>query len=710
MKQGSQRVPDDAEETKKKRRTWDESFEELQKVYYATGSSDVKSNNKELYQWVRDQRKLYKVQQNSTRTCLSDDKIAKLKSIHFRWEVRDDSWEKMFGELEAYKTKFNTLTISRLKSEYHRLLRWLNEQKAIIRHRVVHTAKELERIERLRQLGVVLHEKNSQATGLIETAQDEEENRQSDVYLQSAAHGQGVWDVELAGATDKKTISSIYDRLVAKKVVSTESSATRQAHKCAVGETTIEVIDVSGEVDGTGTSSAVSPKKEKVTLRCGDYIQYVPHPRIGGRVEYRVGCITRVQPANDDAAIHVDRGVPIDNMWIPFRQVDGSTQRPTSDWMNVDEATADGDLLLVEGASMVAASEVPMKKARQSYEERWQSLEEDIMKTVSEQGTDRSPWKRNMLTVGPKIKFEHVKGNISRVGEVLAYIRKRGYEDDNMTLDSVLLQIEDNPVTFGSFQRTASGQEFNDEIINAFLLMVDNKRKQWETFIGTATGKDGHHLGIYSSLALMRLFPEVFGQWDVQQRVVRNVYDFSVAKKLWPLHRKPVQGVVRGVCDTSANPWDYHALLLPVNIGRAHWGLIEIDISNRTLKAYDSMKQPSSVQGDKRTYHYYFERIYQWLYDWMKHDPRKGISFDHDCWEEREEEAPQQLDGCSCGVFLCMFVYCLTSKHCNNPSTSVDSWVHYLVNNYREQIAFSLLEGDMRVQLQIAGKAGRASK
>ena len=57
-----------------------------------------------------------------------------------------------------------------------------------------------------------------------------------------------------------------------------------------------------------------------------------------------------------------------------------------------------------------------------------------------------------MLTVGPKIKFEHVKGNISRVGEVLAYIRKRGYKDDNMTLDSVLLQIEDNPVTFGSFQ------------------------------------------------------------------------------------------------------------------------------------------------------------------------------------------------------------------------------------------------------------------
>ena len=68
MKQGSQRVPDGAEETKKKRRTWDESFEELQKVYYATGSSDVKSNNKELYQWVRDQRKLYKVQQNSTRS------------------------------------------------------------------------------------------------------------------------------------------------------------------------------------------------------------------------------------------------------------------------------------------------------------------------------------------------------------------------------------------------------------------------------------------------------------------------------------------------------------------------------------------------------------------------------------------------------------------------------------------------------------------
>jgi hypothetical protein len=61
--------------------------------------------------------------------------------------------------------------------------------------------------------------------------------------------------------------------------------------------------------------------------------------------------------------------------------------------MNVDEATADGDLLLVEGASAVSASEVPMKKARQSYEERRQSLEEDIMKTVSEQGTDHSPWK-----------------------------------------------------------------------------------------------------------------------------------------------------------------------------------------------------------------------------------------------------------------------------------------------------------------------------
>jgi len=102
--------------------------------------------------------------------------------------------------------------------------------------------------------------------------------------------------------------------------------------------------------------------------------------------------------------------------------------------------------------------------------------------------------------------------------------------------------------------------------------------------------------------------------------------------------------------------------------------LIEVDIKDRKLKAYDSLPEGPNIKEEEKKYHVWFERIYQWLGDWLSSDAAADKYFNIDNWVSSEEKCPLQRDCYNCGLFLCMYISCLTGRHCRNSNTTVYSW------------------------------------
>ncbi|KAG8951300.1 Smt3-specific protease [Tulasnella sp. 424] len=87
-------------------------------------------------------------------------------------------------------------------------------------------------------------------------------------------------------------------------------------------------------------------------------------------------------------------------------------------------------------------------------------------------------------------------------------------------------------------------------------------------------------------------------------------------------------------------------ILIPVNLGNAHWTCAAINMKKKRIEYYDSM-------GSQRP------KVYQILRDYLEkeHKAKKSKSFNFDGWQNYwSEETPQQENGYDCGVFTCMFM------------------------------------------------------
>ena len=76
---------------------WNRRYDELIKFKNENGHCDVPQSNKEIGPWCATQRTLYKKHK------LSQNKIDKLNSIKFLWEVIDYRWNKSYDELIEFK-------------------------------------------------------------------------------------------------------------------------------------------------------------------------------------------------------------------------------------------------------------------------------------------------------------------------------------------------------------------------------------------------------------------------------------------------------------------------------------------------------------------------------------------------------------------------------------------------------------------------------
>ncbi|CAE6369147.1 unnamed protein product [Rhizoctonia solani] len=91
-------------------------------------------------------------------------------------------------------------------------------------------------------------------------------------------------------------------------------------------------------------------------------------------------------------------------------------------------------------------------------------------------------------------------------------------------------------------------------------------------------------------------------------------------------------------------------VLIPVNLGNAHWTCAAINFQKKRIEYHDSM-------GRKRG------KIYKILRDYLssEHKDKKKKDFDFTGWEDHfDENAPQQENGYDCGVFSCQYMECLS--------------------------------------------------
>jgi superfamily II DNA or RNA helicase len=105
---------------------WVIFFEELKAFREKYGDcrvSRTKEEFKELANWISNQRSLYK------KGKLSPERISKLESLGYEWDILDSDWSRYFDALTEYKSKNGSCRVPYSFSEYPRLGIWVARQK-----------------------------------------------------------------------------------------------------------------------------------------------------------------------------------------------------------------------------------------------------------------------------------------------------------------------------------------------------------------------------------------------------------------------------------------------------------------------------------------------------------------------------------------------------------------------------------------------------
>jgi hypothetical protein len=80
-------------------------------------------------QWVKRQRYQYKRQVAGKHSFMSDERIAALEKLDFRWNSHYANWEHRFDELVRYKSKFGHTNVPSNSEDFPKLAVWVRRQR-----------------------------------------------------------------------------------------------------------------------------------------------------------------------------------------------------------------------------------------------------------------------------------------------------------------------------------------------------------------------------------------------------------------------------------------------------------------------------------------------------------------------------------------------------------------------------------------------------
>ncbi|CAE6516581.1 unnamed protein product [Rhizoctonia solani] len=189
--------------------------------------------------------------------------------------------------------------------------------------------------------------------------------------------------------------------------------------------------------------------------------------------------------------------------------------------------------------------------------------------------------------------------------EVAAALAKRG----------TVAKFAREQVSDSDLKRLKPAQWLNDEVINFYGALILGRSEEAQKGKGKAL--DAHYFNtfFFAKLEDMGYEKSRIGKWT---------------KKI-DIFKKDV-------------------VLIPVNLGNAHWTCAAINFQKKRIEYHDSM-------GRKRG------KIYKILREYLskEHKDKKKKDFDFSGWEDYfDDNAPQQENGYDCGVFSCQYMECLS--------------------------------------------------
>ena len=120
-------------------------------------------------------------------------------------------------------------------------------------------------------------------------------------------------------------------------------------------------------------------------------------------------------------------------------------------------------------------------------------------------------------------------------------------------------------------------------------------------------------------------------------------------------------------------------VMLPISIGGVHWVAVVVDLRARRFEYLDSLHGKDNAAC--------VATVRRWLND--EAEAKKGAPIEGlDRWPTRErKDIPKQLNGCDCGVFLCLYARALAM---GERLTGGGTWQRGMVK-HRRALALEIL-------------------
>jgi hypothetical protein len=180
-------------------------------------------------------------------------------------------------------------------------------------------------------------------------------------------------------------------------------------------------------------------------------------------------------------------------------------------------------------------------------------------------------------------------------------------------------------LTGGDLSRLAPGNWLNDEIINLYMRLLQERDTRLHQRPDAGQYPKCH---FFNSFFLSKLYKDA-GQYD---------YD---AVRRWTM-----PGRLKAIGQSRSSILDCDRIIVPVNQSNMHWTVAVIDIKNKRLEYFDSLLG----QDDEC-----LEHLAQYLVDEFKNKRGEDREEILDWKRHYPKNIPRQRNGYDCGVFLSLF-------------------------------------------------------
>ena len=627
---------------KDNKRSWDQYYHELLEFINENGHSSVPPTNSGLHRWTRSQRYEYAILKKGRASALKPSQVEKLDNAQFVWSLQNESWENMFRQLREYFGVHGHCSIPYNQPQYSKLRNWLYVQKRMINDTNGYN-KHQEKLNRLIALGVEPYTRRTKWEELLTSILD-----------YKASHPQSNTIPARFVSNNMLPLGRQFHYLKGQWKL----HSNNQPHRLTslqikqLEQTAIDFLVLNN--DAINSETEQKPDEPMITGELAEATE-----------------ITSVEVITIDGVVSMEDWIQNTNRVLGSTNATIQTSSDSVDQTAVASTEASKKPSAV--AVNVSLTQSPVALKEQDHINHDEVVVVDSNESNLKQGTVTSTRGKEYVKKG--LYCETIKRNTEICGEstvegdymkqMLAQLKTRKKE---ASYESVVT-IGSDTITCYDLCTLQPGNFLNDAVIQGFLRLVDEQRMTQE--------KDStKSLALFNTHFCAKLNPEHF--------TTQVQYEFNEVHRYAPIHQTRAQ----------ANPFMYSKLLIPINFAMAHWGLLVVDMSTKTLTTIDSLRETRRVGPFRKKYYEKCERILDWLEDWKKYQEDTNMEkqpYDRHQWTVIEENCPQQLDGYNCGVFMCLFIHNLTI------GKALDDWDHKAADKYRNYIGQSILFGRLMI-------------